>query len=81
MSNEPEDIRSQQVQHIQSLFAFNLFQKGNFDESLQLFFKLNTGSFRISSFKFHFFLFTIILYVFFFRSFLRYRALPRFIAS
>ena len=43
MSNEPEDIRSQQVQHIQSLFAFNLFQKGNFDESLQLFFKLNSG--------------------------------------
>ncbi|EFX65321.1 hypothetical protein DAPPUDRAFT_219389 [Daphnia pulex] len=42
LSNEPQDIRSQQVQHIQSLFAFNLFQKHNFDESLQLFFKLAT---------------------------------------
>nr|CAG4643012.1 EOG090X0131 [Ilyocryptus agilis] len=41
MSSEPEDIRSQQVHHIQSLFAFNLFQRSHFDESLQLFFKLN----------------------------------------
>nr|CAG4646809.1 EOG090X0131 [Megafenestra aurita]SVE92222.1 EOG090X0131 [Megafenestra aurita] len=42
LSSEPEDIRTQQVQHIQSLFAFNLFQKHHFDESLQLFFKLAT---------------------------------------
>lgn len=43
LSSEPQDIRTQQVQHIQSLYAFSLFQKHNFDESLQLFFKLATG--------------------------------------
>ena len=43
MSNDPQDIRALQVQHIQSLYAFNLFQKSHFDESLQLFFKLNSG--------------------------------------
>nr|CAG4642300.1 EOG090X0131 [Evadne anonyx] len=42
MSDEPEDIRTQQVQHIQSLFAFDLFKKNSFDESLQLFLKLNS---------------------------------------
>nr|CAG4638944.1 EOG090X0131 [Daphnia magna]SVE82916.1 EOG090X0131 [Daphnia magna] len=42
LSSEPQDIRTQQVQHIQSLYAFSLFQKHNFDESLQLFFKLAT---------------------------------------
>lgn len=44
MSDEPEDIRTQQVQHIQSLFAFDLFKKNSFDESLQLFLKLKSGN-------------------------------------
>ena len=48
MSDEPEDIRTQQVQHIQSLFAFDLFKKNNFDESLQLFLKLNSGNISLS---------------------------------
>ncbi len=43
MSEEPEDIRTRQVQHIQSLYAFDLFAKHRFDDSLQLFLKLNTG--------------------------------------
>lgn len=47
MSNEPEDIRGHHVQHIQSLYAFHLFQESRFDESLQLFFKLNTGGSRL----------------------------------
>lgn len=43
MSGEAEDVRAEQVQHIKSLFAFDLFQKGQYDEALQTFFKLNTG--------------------------------------
>nr|CAG4640626.1 EOG090X0131 [Eulimnadia texana] len=42
MSEEPEDIRKEQVQHIQSLYAFDLFRNKRFEEAFQLFLQLKT---------------------------------------
>nr|CAG4651586.1 EOG090X0131 [Triops cancriformis] len=44
LSDEPSDIKTHQVQHIQSLYAFELFRNKKFHESMKIFLKLNTDA-------------------------------------
>nr|CAG4643717.1 EOG090X0131 [Lepidurus arcticus] len=44
LSEEPSDIRTHQVQHIQSLYAFELFRNKKFQDSMKIFLKLNTDA-------------------------------------
>ena len=43
MKDDSDGEKSQQIHHIQNLYAFNLFCQKRFDDSMQGFAKLGTG--------------------------------------
>lgn len=43
MTDEVEADRQRRIQHIQNLYAFELFQQHRFEESAKMFAKLGTG--------------------------------------
>ena len=43
MTDEPEDEKKVRKDHIQQLYAVNLFCKHKFEESMKLFVELDTG--------------------------------------
>ena len=49
MTDEVEADRQRRIQHIQNLYAFELFQQHRFEESMKMFAKLGTGTFGIES--------------------------------
>ena len=46
---EPEQEKAKRKEHIQNLFAFDMFCQKRFDDSLQLFAQLETGQFSFST--------------------------------
>ena len=44
MKDDSDGDKKQQIHHIQNLYAFNLFCQKRFDDSMQVFAKLGTGT-------------------------------------
>lgn len=57
MKDDSDGDKKQQINHIQNLYAFNLFCQKRFDDSMQVFAKLGTGE---SPDTWHYFFFSLL---------------------